>query len=148
MNTYIFNKRKKSRVYHIGTLQHSLCKLHHSAAWKQIDTITNTPPADRQLCSMCESLHKQGLTSKPTIGKHNTFYSSFEWRKLRYEILKESDHRCACCGTSTHDGAALTVDHIKPIRHFPHLALDKQNLQVLCRTCNIGKGSWDETDWR
>jgi 5-methylcytosine-specific restriction endonuclease McrA len=28
------------------------------------------------------------------------------------------------------------------------LSLDQANLQVLCATCNAGKGNWDKTDWR
>jgi 5-methylcytosine-specific restriction endonuclease McrA len=42
----------------------------------------------------------------------------------------------------------INVDHIKPRRKYPELALTESNLQVLCGTCNHGKGSWDETDWR
>ena len=42
----------------------------------------------------------------------------------------------------------MNVDHIKPRKKYPELALDKSNLQVLCEECNHGKGNWDETDWR
>ena len=31
---------------------------------------------------------------------------------------------------------------------FPQLALDVDNLQILCHECNHGKGNWDMTDWR
>jgi 5-methylcytosine-specific restriction endonuclease McrA len=42
----------------------------------------------------------------------------------------------------------LHVDHIVPRYKAPHRSLDIENLQVLCRDCNIGKGAWDQTDWR
>jgi 5-methylcytosine-specific restriction endonuclease McrA len=42
----------------------------------------------------------------------------------------------------------MNVDHIKPRHKYPHLAMDESNLQVLCATCNAGKGGRDETDWR
>lgn len=76
------------------------------------------------------------------------FYGSVEWKRVRYEALKRSSGRCECCGRSPKEGAILNIDHIKPLRKFPHLALDINNLQVLCATCNHGKGSWDSTDWR
>jgi len=53
------------------------------------------------------------------------------------------------CGKSKHkDDAILHVDHIKPRSKYPDLALELKNLQVLCEDCNIGKGTWDESDWR
>jgi len=55
---------------------------------------------------------------------------------------------CQCCGASAKDGLRIHVDHIKPRRDFPELALVEDNLQVLCAVCNHGKGNWDQTDWR
>lgn len=77
-----------------------------------------------------------------------SFLKSFEWKKLRYEILSKSDGRCQLCGRSAADGALLNVDHIKPRSKYPELALDPANLQVLCAMCNHGKYNLDETDWR
>lgn len=42
----------------------------------------------------------------------------------------------------------MHVDHIKSRRKRPDLALDFDNLQVLCGPCNHGKSWDDETDWR
>lgn len=89
----------------------------------------------------------------PTI-KYNgdvnapSFLMSFEWKKVRMEVLIRDGRRCACCGASPETGAVINVDHIKPRRKYPHLALSINNLQVLCSDCNHGKGNWDETDWR
>ena len=78
----------------------------------------------------------------------NAFLVSFEWRQLRMVVLKKRGARCECCGASPHDGIVIHVDHIKPRRKHPELALVESNLQVLCEVCNHGKGAWDETDWR
>jgi len=76
------------------------------------------------------------------------FLKSYEWRKLRMQALKMHGARCQCCGASPSTGAVMNVDHVKPRKLFPHLALVLENLQVLCHDCNHGKGNWDQTDWR
>jgi len=76
------------------------------------------------------------------------FLESYQWRKLRMEVLKKYGAICQCCGASRKTGAVINVDHIKPRKLFPHLALNINNLQVLCAACNHGKGNWDMTDWR
>lgn len=76
------------------------------------------------------------------------FLQSYEWRKVRMMALKKYGAVCQCCGASPKTGAVMNVDHIKPRLLFPQLALDVDNLQVLCHECNHGKGNWDMTDWR
>lgn len=78
----------------------------------------------------------------------DAFLESYEWRRVRMEVLKRDGRKCACCGATPDDGVKIHVDHIKNRRDFPSLALDKNNLQVLCEVCNHGKGNWDSTDWR
>lgn len=63
------------------------------------------------------------------------FYNSVEWRHLRLEILERDHYECAECkrqGLVTTRDEVLTVDHIKPLEQHPELAMDKDNLQVLC----------------
>jgi 5-methylcytosine-specific restriction endonuclease McrA len=78
----------------------------------------------------------------------DAFLSSYEWRRVRMQALKRHGTRCQCCGATPATGAVMNVDHIKPRKLFPELALDVDNLQVLCHECNHGKGNWDMTDWR
>lgn len=80
--------------------------------------------------------------------KTDEFLQSFEWRKLRMQALKKHGSRCQCCGATPADGKRMNVDHIKPRKFFPELALELDNLQILCEDCNHGKGNWDQTDWR
>lgn len=76
------------------------------------------------------------------------FLQSYEWRQARYAALLNSDGLCCLCGRGKKHGVILNVDHIKPRRTHPELALSQSNLQVLCSSCNHGKGNWDSTDWR
>lgn len=76
------------------------------------------------------------------------FLESFEWRKVRMQAIKKYGARCMCCGATPQTGATINVDHIKPRKIFPELALNIDNLQILCHECNHGKGNWDMTDWR
>lgn len=78
----------------------------------------------------------------------DAFLSTYEWRKVRMEALKKYGPKCQCCGATPADGAVMNVDHIKPRKKWPSLALDVNNLQILCHECNHGKGNWDDTDWR
>lgn len=78
----------------------------------------------------------------------DSFLETYAWRALRMKVLIRDGRRCACCGATPATGAVMNVDHIKPRRLYPELALDENNLQVLCHDCNHGKGNWDETDWR
>jgi hypothetical protein len=93
----------------------------------------------------------RGGTNSPEWKEANSpeFLQSYEWRKLRMVVLKKRGARCECCGASPLDGrTVINIDHIKPRKLFPHLALEEANLQVLCHECNHGKGNWDQTDWR
>lgn len=83
------------------------------------------------------------LKKKPAFPE--SFYTSEQWRKLRYEVIRTRGRVCQCCGASNTE---IHVDHIKPRSKYPELALDAGNLQVLCRDCNMGKSNTDETDWR
>jgi len=42
----------------------------------------------------------------------------------------------------------MHVDHIRPRSKSPSLELDPDNLQVLCKACNLGKSNLDDTDFR
>jgi 5-methylcytosine-specific restriction endonuclease McrA len=82
--------------------------------------------------------------------KGGGFYSTWEWKRVRYEALRLHDHRCQCCGWRPGDteGGRLVVDHIKPRSKFPSLELDVGNLQVLCNDCNQGKSNVYTDDYR
>jgi len=98
---------------------------------------------------MLESIKKnRHLIPKKTKNSRKAFLESYAWRKLRMEALIKYGPKCMCCGATPETGAVMNVDHIKPRLMYPELALDINNLQILCHECNHGKGNWDRTDWR
>lgn len=76
------------------------------------------------------------------------FYESREWLDLRYRVLQKSGGSCKLCGCRATADNPIQVDHIKPRSLHPELALVESNLQVLCKSCNMGKSNKDDTDWR
>lgn len=95
-----------------------------------------------------EARTKKANTTKNARVSSDAFLQSYEWRVVRMKVLKRDGARCACCGATRDHGFMMNVDHIRPRKTHPHLALDMDNLQVLCEVCNHGKGNWDSTDWR
>ncbi|MGL4475184.1 MAG: HNH endonuclease [Shewanella sp.] len=77
----------------------------------------------------------QEFAAKPAAN----FYASEAWRKLRFEVLKRPAICVVCHRTPTEHGISLHVDHILPRSKHPQLALDINNLQLLCQDCNLGK---------
>ena len=84
----------------------------------------------------------------PYDTEEDDFYQSQAWLDLRYQALNKQGHRCLKCGATKADGAVLQVDHVKPRSKYPHLELELDNLQVLCRKCNMGKSNKYEDDYR
>lgn len=78
----------------------------------------------------------------------DAFLYSFEWLELKRKVHNKYGYRCMCCGFTPKDKSKSNVDHIKPRKFFPELALDFDNLQVLCARCNKRKGNKDMTDYR
>ncbi len=102
------------------------------------------PPPNRVLREILANPSK----AKPFYILRSSFYDSDEWRDVRYRTIKKYGACCQCCGARASREKPIHVDHIKPRSKYPELALDLENLQVLCVDCNVGKRAWDETDWR
>lgn len=94
-------------------------------------------------------LNRRKVTKKTKrkARKNEGFYDSREWREVRYKALKIHGRQCLCCGSKPPD-VVLHVDHIKPRSKYPELELDINNLQILCKDCNLGKSNYDEIDYR
>ena len=92
-----------------------------------------------------EEIEKAKLKGK---GVRKGFLGSYEWRVARMQAIVKYGNHCMCCGATPETGAVINVDHIKPRLTHPELALDLNNLQVLCHECNHGKSNWNDSDWR
>ena len=83
--------------------------------------------------------HPEQLAEFAPSSKTN-FYLSPAWLSVREDVLATREHRCALCNkTRAEHHIALEVDHILPRSKYPELALDSNNLQILCFECNRGK---------
>ena len=93
---------------------------------------------------------KPAILKKPEQPKpkkifSSSFYESRPWQELRFKVLRKYGRRCMLCFAVD---VEVHVDHIKPISKAPELKLEINNLQVLCRACNMGKSNKDSTDFR
>ena len=79
---------------------------------------------------------------------YKSFFDRPEWERIRYQVLCRDKFKCLACGASWKNGAVLQVDHIKPRSIYPELALAIDNLQTLCKPCNIGKSNLFDHDHR
>ena len=80
---------------------------------------------------------------KPTPS--GAFFRSRAWLDIRYQVIRKYGRTCMACGAT---GGQVHVDHIKPRTTHPHLELEFDNLQVLCRACNFGKSNKWTDDFR
>ncbi len=63
------------------------------------------------------------------------FYMSPDWRALREKVFRNYSKICMKCGSKEN----IEVDHIKPRSKYRSLELEYENLQVLCKVCNLEK---------
>ncbi|MEI3605934.1 HNH endonuclease [Pseudogracilibacillus sp. SE30717A] len=80
------------------------------------------------------------------------FYQSRAWRELRKIVIRNANYECEHCkeqgrlttaNTINRNGnkTKMEVNHKKPLRTHPHLALTLGNLEYLCIDChNIADG--------
>jgi len=76
--------------------------------------------------------------------KHQIFYSSSEWRKIRKIVMIKAGGLCASCMDMNIVTNADVVDHIVPITIDYTKRLEESNLQPLCHTCHNKKTADDE----
>jgi hypothetical protein len=101
--------------------------------------IAYIPKTTQQAKVPLTGLENFEIKQKQIIKKYgDNFYTSRAWLTLRFQALQKLKKECVICNAKYTE---LHVDHIKPKSKFPELALDINNLQILCRACNLGKSN-------
>ena len=88
---------------------------------------------------------KESKKKKKKYKNGSSFYESKAWKKLRAKVLKKYGRKCMFCGKTQ---GVIQVDHIKPRSKYPELELVFDNMQVLCKDCNMEKSNKHSTDYR
>lgn len=95
-------------------------------------------------------LSEDVIVSEPNIKTEDTLDNKKKYKNLntrniplsvRLKVLNRDNFSCVYCGKSpaTDLGTELQIDHIKPFSKGGKSVLE--NLQTLCRECNLGKGN-------
>ncbi|MEP1079574.1 HNH endonuclease [Leptolyngbya sp. PL-A3] len=100
---------------------------------------------------------KARLKHRRNDGKllYDNWQGSSNWHQWRMHQLERQGWKCVCCDKQMGFGEKTylangdfrlepqhpTVEHILPKSLFPELALDLQNLVMVCWACNKKKGS-------
>lgn len=139
-NSDQLEKDKKAIALHCGIGgDYSALELIVIFAAKEGLTVRGDIHPHQQIKKFARIIKNKEAAPKLKVRTLKDFYSSRAWKILRYQAFEKHGNKCQCCGTSPSLGAVLHVDHIKPKSTHPHLALDLNNLQILCSDCNIGK---------
>ena len=85
----------------------------------------------------CENISKSLSKSLGQVKCGFAFTVRSYWRTQfrKDEILKDHNNCCAKCKVSL-ENINFELDHIKPVRLYPNLALEKNNIQPLCLKCH------------
>jgi hypothetical protein len=68
------------------------------------------------------------------------FYESREWKRLRNRVIDHYGRKCMICDDTR---GKMQVDHILPKSKYKKLTFEFNNLQILCRECNLIKSDTD-----
>ncbi len=94
------------------------------------------------LCLQCTAVRLS--FSKCYCLKHyfmDRSYSTFKTRK-HWKVLQDmsKNANCALCLSHLSSPGLIEFDHILPRKKYPHLISNINNIQTLCKTCNLSKG--------
>lgn len=82
-------------------------------------------------------------TSTEEGREYKQFYSSKEWRTLRYQVLLECGFVCETCNRNE----ATIGDHVIPTKVRWDLRLEKSNVQGICSECHNKKTAEEKREY-
>lgn len=114
-------------------------------SWINLYTIRDTDRGvckhrNKKLCFYCQNPNAYPTEAVKFTGKFtkkNTNWST-PLLRIRHQVFLKYNHRCVECG-ATNKNTQLHVDHIIPKARGGTDTIN--NLQILCRDCNLGKGT-------
>ena len=127
-----------------------------AAAVLSVITIRGALPKRRKKVGWITKLFRRATDDDDLALARNSdeFYNSRRWQTVRYKAIVRNKKKypphgmCMACHTPFGRRSEKHGDHIKPRSKYPELALVLDNIQILDRDCNFGKGAHDETNWR
>ena len=135
-------------------------EFYHSQAWRELRYRVLNKYGNR--CQKCGATKADGAVIQVDHIKPRSKYPELELdfdnlqvlcqdcnmgKSNKYEddhrdlVLNKYGNRCQKCGATKADGAVIQVYHIKPCSKCLDRELDCDNLQVLCRDCNVDKSN-------
>jgi 5-methylcytosine-specific restriction endonuclease McrA len=144
-NERVLEKRKEEEKELKIKLPAHFVKLSKRTKLKKKRKKNKQPKEAKLIQQPQQKQYSQVIILKGEPRKAHPFFDSIAWKNLKYRVYKKYPRMCMCCLGKDKE---LHVDHIKPRSRYPNLALEFDNLQILCRDCNMSKGSDDETDFR
>lgn len=102
---------------------------------------------DSKHCLNCDAILSGRRKRYCSDDCRREFWAKHSWSVLRMKVIREADFTCVKCGYRPPKSNAwpeeeLVVDHIEPI-FAGGKEFDKNNLQVLCKKCNVEKTKKD-----
>jgi 5-methylcytosine-specific restriction endonuclease McrA len=78
-----------------------------------------------------------------TLGRQqfNNWRASDEGKNWKQQQFKVTGGLCPGCSRIFPVVSCFHIDHIQPLSKHPHLAIELNNLRLLCAGCNLTKGS-------
>ncbi len=137
---------KKSYSHPLGIIVGFARERHLESTYRHMDELEDKTINPVQ--PLKKSKHKKKKVKQKKVSYPESFYTSREWRELRFKVLEKYGAICMLCNATRKDGVKIHVDHIKPRSKYPELELCFDNLQVLCEDCNLGKSNKSEVDYR
>ena len=87
--------------------------------------------------------YEQIRTSTIEGREYKYFYSTKEWKSLRYQVLLDAGFICELCN----EREATIGDHIIPTKVRWDLRLDRKNVQAVCKECHNKKTANDKIEY-
>jgi len=64
-----------------------------------------------------------------------------DFRKLKPELLEKVNNKCVYCGVKLYEPMMANIAHFYPKSIYPNLALDMNNMLILCPVCHMKKSN-------